>query len=250
MGKEKAKIQDQRFKAVIAMRGIVVEEGLAALKGYLPSAETVEDNEEGTAVSDHLGRTWALTENVEGGICTLSAPTLAYEDMDDFLCLVGDLRERGACGGEGCGMRLFASFAGCQPRALSNLRGILAGKADLLGKALLCAAGGAREDYAPVDEEGMAEVLPTAVASDLDLEEMRACIQLGCAIAAQAANQNRAVSSAFPYENERYAFRCWLTRMGLNGPEYKACRSRLLSRLEGDSSFKGGRKRAQGDGAA
>lgn len=243
--KQKAQIQEQMFKAELTMSGISGEGACDALAEYLPSAQVTERDGGKTALRDHLGRTWAVTEGAEGGTCMLSTPALGYEDMDDFLCLVAELRGRGAHGGEDCGMRLFASLEGRSTRVLSNLRGILAGKAELLGHALRCATDGATSAETSVDEEGMAEVLPMSVACDLDPDEMRACIQLGCAVAAQAVNQNRASSAPYAYENERYAMRCWLIRMGLNGDEFKACRARLLARLEGDASYKGGRKPAR-----
>lgn len=44
--------------------------------------------------------------------------------------------------------------------------------------------------------------------------------------------------------NEKYAFRCFLLRLGLIGDEYKAARKYLLSNLDGDSAFKGGKRNA------
>jgi hypothetical protein len=40
--------------------------------------------------------------------------------------------------------------------------------------------------------------------------------------------------------NPKYAMRCWLLSLGLIGDEYKNARKLLLSRLDGNSSFKGG----------
>ena len=42
-------------------------------------------------------------------------------------------------------------------------------------------------------------------------------------------------------ENEKYAFRCFLLSLGFIGDEYKADRKILLSRLDGNSAWKGGR---------
>lgn len=38
-------------------------------------------------------------------------------------------------------------------------------------------------------------------------------------------------------ENPRYTFRCWLIRIGLNGPEFKNCRKHLLSHPEGNIAW-------------
>ncbi|MCM1275479.1 MAG: virulence protein [Lachnospiraceae bacterium] len=48
-----------------------------------------------------------------------------------------------------------------------------------------------------------------------------------------------------PAENEKYAFRCFLLRLGFIGKEFKASRKILLERLEGSSAFKGGAKIGQ-----
>jgi hypothetical protein len=42
-------------------------------------------------------------------------------------------------------------------------------------------------------------------------------------------------------ENEKYAFRCFLLRLGFIGPEYKENRKVLLQNLSGSSAFKGGK---------
>ncbi len=43
-----------------------------------------------------------------------------------------------------------------------------------------------------------------------------------------------------PVDNERYAFRCFLLRLGFIGDEYKADRKILMRYLPGNSAFKGG----------
>ncbi len=43
------------------------------------------------------------------------------------------------------------------------------------------------------------------------------------------------------FENEKYAFRCFLLRLGFIGDEYKADRKILLSRLGRNSAWKGGK---------
>lgn len=44
-------------------------------------------------------------------------------------------------------------------------------------------------------------------------------------------------------ENERYAFRCFLLRLGFIGDEYKAERKTLLRNLKGSAAFRDGQKR-------
>ena len=40
------------------------------------------------------------------------------------------------------------------------------------------------------------------------------------------------------HENPKFAFRTWLTRLGMNGDEYKAVRKVLLAKLDGNSAFR------------
>jgi hypothetical protein len=53
----------------------------------------------------------------------------------------------------------------------------------------------------------------------------------------------RASSTETPVANEKYAFRCFLLRLGFIGAEYKQERKILLRNLEGNSSWKNGAPR-------
>ena len=44
-------------------------------------------------------------------------------------------------------------------------------------------------------------------------------------------------------DNEKYAFRCFLLRLGFIGDEFKTERKILLRNLEGSSAFKSGAKK-------
>lgn len=72
----------------------------------------------------------------------------------------------------------------------------------------------------------------------LDPDEAKATLQLALAVAAQAASQRRVNARDAHPENERYAFRCWMLKMGLVGDEYRSMRRRFLKRLPGDSTTK------------
>lgn len=93
-------------------------------------------------------------------------------------------------------------------------------------------------------EEGLCEVFPYDAASSPDLDEARATPQLALTAAAQVVNQERVSAKPGKAENERYAFRCWMVRMGLVGDEYRPMRRRFLKRLPGDSATKAGRSKS------
>ena len=64
-----------------------------------------------------------------------------------------------------------------------------------------------------------------------------------------ARNQKRITAKEKPADNEKYAFRCFLLRLGFIGTEYKGERKVLLKNLSGSSAFKNGERReAAGDG--
>jgi hypothetical protein len=48
-------------------------------------------------------------------------------------------------------------------------------------------------------------------------------------------------------ENEKYAFRCFLLRLGFIGPEYKAERKILMSKLTGSAAFRSGQAKGKED---
>jgi hypothetical protein len=52
-----------------------------------------------------------------------------------------------------------------------------------------------------------------------------------------AKTQHRVSMSAKPVDNEKYAFRCFLLRLGFIGSEYKEERKVLLAPLFGNSAF-------------
>lgn len=63
--------------------------------------------------------------------------------------------------------------------------------------------------------------------------EIKAYIQFCLAISAQALNQSCASRRKTIAENEKYTFRTWLLRLGLNGAEFETARLHLLKNLDG-----------------
>lgn len=72
---------------------------------------------------------------------------------------------------------------------------------------------------------------------------VKAAIQFVLAAAAMALNNRGASSKRRPFDPQsaKYDFRCFLIRLGLNGPEFKTARRHLLSAMPGDAAFKYGR---------
>ena len=59
----------------------------------------------------------------------------------------------------------------------------------------------------------------------------------------EGAVKKRVTAKPKAYENEKYAFRCFLLRLGLIGAEYKTSRKILLKNLSGNSSWKSGHRK-------
>ncbi|MFC2607541.1 MAG: virulence protein, partial [Selenomonas sp.] len=60
-----------------------------------------------------------------------------------------------------------------------------------------------------------------------------------------AQKQKRAVAKEKAVENEKYAFRCFLLRLGMIGDDYKTSRRILLQNLTGNSAFKCGHRKEE-----
>ena len=60
-----------------------------------------------------------------------------------------------------------------------------------------------------------------------------------------AQKQKRAVAKEKAVENEKYAFRCFLLRLGMIGDDYKTSRRILLQNLTGSSAFKCGHRKEE-----
>lgn len=74
-----------------------------------------------------------------------------------------------------------------------------------------------------------------------DTDAVTAYTKSIAALGKMCKEKKRITAKEKPVENEKYAFRCFLLSLRFIGDEYKADRKILLSRLDGNSSWKGGR---------
>ena len=82
-----------------------------------------------------------------------------------------------------------------------------------------------------------------------DADETKAYTPLIAALCEMAKNAKRVTATKKEIDNEKYAFRCFLLRLGFIGADYKAERKILLKNLSGSSAFKSGSRR-EADGNA
>lgn len=73
-------------------------------------------------------------------------------------------------------------------------------------------------------------------------DEMNAYDTFICKLCEMARNQKRVNATEKPTDNEKYAFRCFLLRLGFIGAEYKTARKILLRNLAGSSAFRSGQR--------
>lgn len=71
-----------------------------------------------------------------------------------------------------------------------------------------------------------------------DADTIKAYTDLVSLMNQMALMQKRVLKDKFHSNNEKYAFRCWLVRLGMVGDDYKMTRKTLLSNMPGNSAFR------------
>jgi hypothetical protein len=82
------------------------------------------------------------------------------------------------------------------------------------------------------------EISFTSLPETTEPERLRAFTELVAMMNKQAIEQKRVQAKAVNEENEKYALRIWLTRLGMNGPEFKTTRKVLMENLTGHTAFR------------
>ncbi len=169
--------------------------------------------------------------------------TLIFEEAehDETADLLDSLKERGftfeesekptqmATGGENL-LVIEIPKEGFTETSFDNLKKLIESKGDLIKKAL-------EVEALPIEEKEETFLFPW-FSSEADPDEVKAYTHFIAALCDMAKNQKRVIASSKNVENEKYAFRCFLLRLGFIGEEYKTTRKILLSKLTGSSAFK------------
>ena len=80
-----------------------------------------------------------------------------------------------------------------------------------------------------------------------DADEIKAYGRFVDALWEMAKKQKRITAKEKNVDNEKYAFRCFLLRLGFVGEEYKKERKILLRNLSGSAAFKNGQKKEENE---
>lgn len=118
-------------------------------------------------------------------------------------------------------------------KAVENLKAIVKTKGDLFKKAFSC-------DSLEIKENDDMLEFPW-FDTNANSDEVHAYMTFITKLCEMAKTQKRVNLTENKVNNEKYAFRCFLLRLGFIGDEYKADRKILLQNLEGSSAFKNGR---------
>ena len=121
--------------------------------------------------------------------------------------------------------------------AVENLTKLLEAKGRLIRRALAV-------DKLPIEVTGSTVKFPWF--SECGADECKAYTHFVSALCELAANAKRVTAKEKETDNDKYAFRCFLLRLGFIGAEYKAERKILLRNLTGSSAFRLGAASANG----
>ena len=115
--------------------------------------------------------------------------------------------------------------------AVENLTKLLEAKGRLIRRALAV-------DSLPIEVTDSTVKFPWF--ADCGADECKAYTHFISALCKLAANAKRVTAKEKETDNDKYAFRCFLLRLGFIGSEYKAERKILLRNLTGSSAFRNG----------
>lgn len=116
--------------------------------------------------------------------------------------------------------------------SLDNLHRLIEAKGSLIKKALDVKA-------LPITEEDDKLSFPWFT-TEPDPDEVKAYTHFIAALCKMARNQKRVTAKEKETDNDKYAFRCFLLRLGFIGADYKTERKILLRNLSGSSAFRNG----------
>lgn len=208
--------------------------------------------------------------SVEAEISTESAGTAGTDQMDgDSLDSTAPEESEAPAGAEGtlAGFAVSLPVAGHTGNSLRNLVNMVYSRGPLLSKA----TGGSfrvgkgladalQEDSGTATADGFLKAVAeyagvhgdciegiefsrekisfTGFPVPADKEHADAFCQLATMMNGMALSQKRIQAKEVNCENEKYAFRIWLLRMGMNGDSYKTARKLLMENLGGHSAFR------------
>ena len=130
------------------------------------------------------------------------------------------------------GLAIDVPLADFTEKSLKNVHALVEAKGNLIKKAFDI-------DELPIYEIDECLDFPWFKAES-NREEVKAYADFITALCNFAKKQTRITATEKQVDNEKYAFRCFLLRLGFIGEEYKKTRKILLKNLNGSSAYKNG----------
>lgn len=237
---------ERRKEMVAVISGIV---GMKAVYMRMPTCAYAISNftvsKEGTLVWDERSNA-ELVEKVLAGLAQAgftaepedSAEAAAEETATDAP-ETAEGEEAAESQDAGIGLTVSLPRESFTDAALENLRKLVDAKAALIKKALAV-------ESLPVEADGEKVSFPWFTDGQ-DGDSAKAYTHFITALCDMARKQKRVTAKERPADNEKYAFRCFLLRLGFIGEEYKGERKVLLKNLSGNGSFKSGARKGAAD---
>ena len=226
VSKEGTLIWDERSS------GELVEKVLAGLAQAGFTAEPEDTTEAGDSAETAVEEAGAAAEETTEEPATDAPETAAGEETAQ-----AEPQEAGI------GLTVSLPRESFTDAALENLHRLVDAKAALIKKALAV-------ESLPVEADAEKVSFPW-FSDGQDGDSAKAYTHFITALCDMARRQKRVTAKERPADNEKYAFRCFLLRLGFIGEEYKGERKVLLKNLSGNGSFKSGaRKGAADDGVS
>ena len=164
----------------------------------------------------------------------LETPDTAAESEAEELSAETETAEHKPTQGEQCERINLTITLPLESVAIGNLTKLLDAKGGLIKKAL-----GVDDLGFEINEESKTICFPWF--GEVSIDEAMAYTHFVNALCKMIKEAKRVTAKEKEVDNEKYAFRCFLLRLGFIGTEYKAERKILLRNLSGSSAFKAGR---------
>ena len=163
------------------------------------------------------------------------SPICRYEDIVTIQEIIRKLKEHGALTNGSCGIHVHINAEPFDARTLRNITNIMAAKESRRDQHYDDSRYHCLNLHS-VFQKGTVEF--RLFNGTLHAGKIKAYIQFCLAIGAQALNQSCASRRKTQTSNEKYTFRTWLLRLGLNGEEFATARQHLLANLPGCIAWK------------
>ena len=128
------------------------------------------------------------------------------------------------------GLNIQVSMEGIDGDTISRLESLIESKESLIMKAL------GTDSLLLKESDGKLEF--DWFRGEFSADEAKAYMNFVSALVKVAKESKRITAKDKPVENEKYAFRCFLLKLGFIGDEYKMDRKILLKNFTGSSAFK------------